>query len=194
MFPALTPVTHHFAGAATSPTPLDEGIAVIVILVTILVLVKRGGEIKRLPRLVLAGFILPHCLLGWLLGIYNMPWFVWMLAGMGTVVVTAMMTYELGVVGARVLVLAIATTAVALAAGTTVGRVIGAMAIALLLAIAWFGSISQAELHLKRQGFSENQILWILAIAGWEGIALGWMVDTFLIPRFGPWLIDVLTS
>jgi uncharacterized membrane protein YfcA len=83
---------------------------------------------------------------------------------------------------------------VALAAGTTVGRVVGAVAIALLLAIAWFGSISQTELHLKRQGLGESQILWILVIASWEGIALGWLVDTFLIPRFGHWLIDVLTS
>lgn len=178
-----------------SPTVADFVIAAIAFLATaVLIGLVPRTIFKRLPWSALLVLMLPHGLFGWLLGVYNLPWFGWLFAIFGTLMVAAVMSYELGVVGVRLLITALIAGAIALAVGSTVGRVAEALALALALAVAWFWAVGGARFRLEAQGFDPVQSLWILAIVSWEGLWLGWMVDTFLLPKFGPWLIQFLTS
>lgn len=178
-----------------SPMVADFVIAAIAFLATaVLIGLVPRSIFKRLPWSALLVLMLPHGLFGWLLGVYNLPWFGWLFAILGTLMVAAVMSYELGVVGVRLLITALIAGGIALAVGSTVGRVAEALALALALAVAWFWAVGGARFRLEAKGFDPVQSLWILAIASWEGLWLGWMVDTFLLPKFGPWLIQFLTS
>jgi hypothetical protein len=186
---------HWHIAKSVSPTPLDFVVAALAFLATAVLLgTLRRDVLKQLPWSALIVLMLPHSLFGWLLGVYNLPWFVWLLTLIGTLLVSAVMSYELGLVGLRILVLAIATSAIALVAGSAIGRVAQALALALALAAVWFWAVGGARFRLEATGFNQIQALWALAIASWEGLWLGWMVDTFLLPKFGPWLIQIVTS
>jgi hypothetical protein len=178
---------------------MDAAIATIFFLATLFLISQiRRDILKKLPWSSLMVLMLPHGFFGWLLGVYNMPWFVWLLAGMGAGLVAAVMSYELGVIGARALVLAGVIAGIGgvagIAIGVTVEKVAEALALALMLAVAWFWSVAGTRFRLERLGFDTIQIFWMITLTSWEGIWLGWVLDTFILPSFGIWLIEFLTS
>lgn len=168
--------------------------AIAFVLTGFLLKSLKKGFLKRLPWSSLVVLMLPHGLFGWLLGVYNMPWYIWLLVGVATTGVSAVVSYELGVVGVRALTVGGIVAVVGGVVGATIGRVATALALALASAVAWFWSVGGARFRMQALGFDEVQTLWTVVIVSWEGLWLGWMVDTFLLPHFGVWLIQVLTS
>jgi hypothetical protein len=185
----------HWRSARVSPTASDIVVAAIAFVLTGFLLKSlKKGFLKRLPWSSLVVLMLPHGLFGWLLGVYNMPWYIWLLVGVATTGVSAVVSYELGVVGVRALTVGGIVAVVGGVVGATIGRVATALALALASAVAWFWSVGGARFRMQALGFDEVQTLWTVVIVSWEGLWLGWMVDTFLLPHFGVWLIQVLTS
>jgi len=78
--------------------------------------------------------------------------------------------------------------------GASVGRVAAALALALASSVAWFWAVGGARFRMEALGFDEYQTFWTLVIFSWEGLWLGWLIDTFLLPNFGIWLIQFLAS
>ncbi len=131
----------------------------------------------------------------WLVaGVYNMPWYIWLLVGLATAGVSAVISYELGVIGLRALAVGGIVAIVGAIVGASVGRVAAALALALASSVAWFWAVGGARFRMEALGFDEYQTFWTLVIFSWEGLWLGWVIDTFLLPNFGIWLIQFLAS
>lgn len=188
----LTAASHRSNGSAT---PIDMTIAVIGLVINVALATQLGKTHRhRLPWSALIVLLAPHALFGWLLGIYNLPWFIWVLAGSGVAIVAVVLSYELGVAGTRALLVALLVAGVGTIVGATLSRIAEALALALALAVAWFWAVGGARFRLEAEGFDPYQTFWILTIVSWEGLWFGWLADTFLIPSFGNWLVNVLIS
>ncbi|MGA7936512.1 MAG: hypothetical protein WCA35_23360 [Kovacikia sp.] len=179
----------------TSPTPSDMVVATITFVLTLVLLRSLSkGFLKRLPWSSLIVLMLPHGLFGWLLGVYNMPWYIWLLVGIATAGVAILISYELGVIGIRALAMGGIVAVVGGIVGATIGRIATALALGLVSTVAWFWAVGGTRFRMEALEFDEIQTFWTLVIVSWEGLWLGWMVDTFLLPSFGVWLIQLLTS
>ncbi|UBF24876.1 hypothetical protein K9N68_24950 [Kovacikia minuta CCNUW1] len=187
--------SHHWQTARSSPTPSDFVIAAIACGATLILFRSLPkGLLKRLPWSSLVVLILPYGLFGWLMGVYNLHWYVWLLVGLATIGISVVVSYELGVVGIRALIGGGIVALVGGMVGATVGRVAEAIALALASSVAWFWAVAGARFRLEALGFDPIQTFWVLVIVSWEGLWLGWGVDTFLLPHLGVWLVQLLTS
>ncbi len=174
---------------------MDFGVLIVLFLMNLAVLGNISRQLLyRLPRSALIILLLLYALFGWLMGVYNLAWFFWLLTAIGTMGVSAVLSFELGVIGSRALVLAGVIALVGIFLEATLGRLATALALALALAGAWFWAVGGARYRMEGLGFDRIQTFWSLTLVSWEGLYFGWIVDTFLIPSWGDWVIKLITS
>lgn len=257
--PVLAKSTHS-SSVVYEPLTIIGVIIGIAIILALMPAILPAEISKPLPWSSLAALLIPYSLFGWIVGAYNLPWFVFVIAGGLAGVVAAVVSLELGLVGAIALAIAAALAIVGTLSGTTIevlafvlvlaatlallwtlvrsGTMGKLMAVAIALAIVititltltgalvgflalvealgrdlvlagtlarvlalglaysgvWLWAVGGARFRMETLGFDQVQIFWTLLLLSWTGLWLGWVVDTFLIPSFGVWLIQFVTT
>lgn len=187
------------ANARYAPAGLDVAIAVLGIILTGIVAIRFPKDVlKRLPFSALVILFTLYALLGWLLGIHNLFWFIWVAIIVGSVAVAVVRSLELGMIGLRVLILAGIAEIVSLVATTAlkqiaVGQIAKALAMSLALAGAWLWSVGGTRFRMESIGLERSHIAWTIIFVSWEGLWFGWVIDTFLAPHWGEFVNQILT-
>lgn len=137
-------------------------------------------SVKRLPFSSLVILVVIHILFGWLLSVYSAFWWVWLgvIAGCGAI--ATVLSIDLGMLGLRVLILAGVSAIVSLVANASVGQTATPLALGLAIAGCWLWAIGGARFRMESNGVERSQVGWTIVLISWEGLWLGWLLNTVL--------------
>lgn len=167
------------------PTQIDATIAVLGGLLTAILVVRvPRQELDRVPLSGLALLFVVYGLMGWGLAIARAPIGFWIGAAAIAMLVTFGASIQLGRGGLIAFGLA-GMSAIAMLLGWEWGRLSAA---ALGLIGIWLWASGGARYRMERAGFRRSNVRWVLAIVGWEGLWVGWLIHTFVAPQLGTWM------
>ena len=174
------------------PTQLDAAIAVVGILFsTIAVLRIPRQDLDRLPLSGLLLLLLFYTVVGWVLAVAKVSGVIWLsvlAAGLMSAIVSSL---YLGQAGLVALILAgIGAIAMFFAPNPT-AQTARLSAIGLGLTGIWLWAVGGARYRMERTGFRRSAMQWMLILAEWEGLWIGWSIDTFIAPQMGDWLLQL---
>lgn len=171
------------------PTQIDAAIAIVGGVVTaILAFRVPRQELDRVPLSGLTLLFVAYVLIGLGLGISGAAIGFWLGAGAIAMLVTFASSILLGRGGLIAFVLA---GMGAIALGFVRGQnadVLRSGAIVLALIGIWLWASGGARYRMERAGFRRSSVQWVLAIVGWEGLWVGWLINTFIAPQIGTWM------
>lgn len=166
------------------PTQIDATIAILGgVLTAALALRVPRQDLDRVPLSGLVLLFIVYGLIGWGLAIAQVAIGVWMGAVAIALLVTFGSSIQLGRVGLIAFGLAV-MSAIAMILGWNWGRL---SASALALIGIWLWALGGARYRMERAGFRRSSVQWVLAIVGWEGLWVGWLIHTFIAPQVGAW-------
>ncbi|BAS54495.1 hypothetical protein NIES2135_02490 [Leptolyngbya boryana NIES-2135] len=167
------------------PTELDAAIAVVGgILTAIAIFCIPRQNLDRVPMSGLFLLLIIHAIVGWVLAISDVQIGLWLVAAGAVLIVAMIRSLQLGQAGAIAL------------GGAAIGAIVWAVrqdanaqisALAFLFLGIWLWAVGGARYRMESAGFGKS-IRWVLAIVGWEGLWIGWLIDTFVAPQVGIWL------
>lgn len=170
------------------PTQIDSAIAILgAVLSAIAVFRIPKDALDRLPLSGLILLLLFYVLVGWGAAIAKFPSPVWIAIGIALVLQKVLASIQLGRFG---------LIAFVLAAGSAIGFALRQESTLRLIAIGfalfgiWAWTVGGARYRLERSGFRRLSVFWILAIVLAEGLWIGWLIDTFVAPQVGTWLMQ----
>jgi hypothetical protein len=170
-------------------TQLDVAIAVLGLIFSGIVLVRAPKQhLKRVPLsglLILGVF---YALAGWMCAVYDSFWWVWFAAFVGSVASAIVPASDLGVIGLRSVVLAGIGGIVAVFTRNLAFEIARTLAIGLGILAAWSWAVGGARYRMEHSSLPRSFILWTLILVGWQGLWMGWLIDTFALPGVGAWL------
>ncbi|WP_162422229.1 hypothetical protein [Myxacorys almedinensis] len=212
----VLPSTYGAAWAASdlvstryAPTELNFAIALLGIMVTAMVAIQYPKErIGQLPGSALLVLLSIHIFFGWLLGVYNAVWWVWVGVISGCGAIAKVRSVELGMMGLRSFILAgvVAIAMLVASLGFFANMplfqpLVRSLALGLAIAAAWFWAVGGARFRMESMGVEpwgqsatpkEMQIVRTIVGVSWEGLWLGWLLDTFFIPQWGELINQML--
>ena len=138
---------------------------------------------KKLPWVSLTLLLVTYSILGWLLAtVHRPPWVIWLLAGVGALLIAGAMTSALPVV-TDILAFTLKSDARAF-------LVVSVVAFLVVVIISWISAFahallvmsaeSLARLDLQTYGFNQWQAFWILSIVSLLGLGLGGATHTLI--------------
>lgn len=167
------------------PTELDAAIAVVGgILTAIAIFCIPRQNLDRVPMSGLLLLLIIHAIAGWALAVSTVQIGLWLAAAGAALVVAMIRSLQLGQAG------------VISFGGAAISGIVWAVrqdpnvqmsAISFLFLGIWLWAVGGARYRMEGAGFGKS-IRWVLAIVGWEGLWLGWLIDTFVAPQVGIWL------
>ncbi|MGG6263650.1 hypothetical protein ACQ4M3_15925 [Leptolyngbya sp. AN03gr2] len=171
------------------PTQIDATIAILGGVITgILAFRVPRQELDRVPLSGLVLLWIVYVLIGLGLSIARLSIGFWIGAAAIAMLVTFGSSVLLGRAGLIAFVLAgIGAVALGFVRGQTADS-LRLSAIALTLTGIWLWATGGARYRMERAGFRRSTVQWVLAIVGWEGLWVGWLINTFLAPQMGTWL------
>jgi hypothetical protein len=170
------------------PTQLDLAIVVMGSFLTVITIGRIARtNLDRLPLSALVLLFLFYSALGWFLAIYNVPWWVWLGGFVASVAIANVPSIDLGRTGLAAFGFAVIAAIVAIFTKANAGI---ARAVALVLALvgAWLWTVGGTRYRMEKVRMPRSTIRWTIILISWEGIWVGWVIDTFLTARFGQWL------
>ncbi|MCU0550683.1 MAG: hypothetical protein MUC48_15150 [Leptolyngbya sp. Prado105] len=167
------------------PTELDAAIAVIGgVLSAIAVFCIPRQNLDRVPISGLLLLAIVHAMAGWGLAVSQLRVEAWFAAAIAILIVATMRSLQLGRAGAISLGVAVVS---AIVWGIRRDQNAQISAISCLWIGVWLWAMGGARYRMEGAGFGKS-IRWVLAIVGWEGLWIGWLIDTFVAPQVGVWL------
>jgi hypothetical protein len=169
---------------AQPPTELEATIAVVGgVLTGIAAFRVPRRDLDRIPLTGLGLVAAVNAIVGWAFAIAQAPITYWLSAAVAVVAVGMVRSIQLGRGG----VIAFGLAGIsAIVWGVANDQVAQIASIALLLLGVWLWAFGGARYRMERAGFDKS-IRWTLAIVGWEGLWLGWLIHTFVAPQVGVW-------
>ncbi|BAU12097.1 hypothetical protein LEP3755_26260 [Leptolyngbya sp. NIES-3755] len=174
------------------PTQIDATIAILGGVITaILAFRVPRQELDRVPLSGLVLLFMVYMLVGWALAIGQLTIGFWLGAAAIALVVTFGSSVLLGRAGLIAFVLAgIGAIALGFVRGQNADSIRWS-AIVLGFVGIWLWATGGARYRMERAGFRRSTVQWVLAIVGWEGLWVGWVINTFLAPQVGTWLMQM---
>lgn len=171
------------------PTQVDAAIAIFGgVMTAILALRIPRQELDRVPLSGLSLLFVVYVLIGLGLVIAQLSIGFWIGAAAIAMLVTFGSSILLGRCGLIAFVLAgLGAVALGFVRGQNADLVRWS-AIVLALTGIWLWASGGARYRMERAGFRRASVQWVLAIVGWEGLWVGWLINTFIAPRIGTWL------
>lgn len=170
---------------AQSLTELDATIAVVGGLLTAIAALRvPRRELDRVPMSGLLLLLIVNTLAGWGLAIAKPAIEFWIAGAVAAFAVGRVRSIHLGRGGAIAFGLAGIS---AIVWGVMSNQVAQKMTIVLVLLGIWLWAVGGARYRMERAGFGRT-VHWTLALVGWEGLWIGWLIDTFVAPQVGVWL------
>ncbi len=194
---ALLLLLSRHVSAVSSPIssrPLPIGLAAAIpselrlVLVVMLGIMLTGffvmrfskESVRRLPFSSLVILLVIHILFGWLLSVYSAFWWIWLGAIVGCGAIATVLSIDLGMLGLRVLILAGVTAIVSLVADASVRQTATPIALGLAIAGCWLWAVGGARFRMESNGVERSQVGWTIIFVCWEGLWLGWLLNTVL--------------
>jgi len=175
------------------PTQLDVTIAVLGGLLTgIAVLRIPRSDLDRVPLSGLTLLLIVYVLAGWGLAISQVAIGVWICAAVAALLVTFGSSIQLGRSGLVAFGLAGMSTIALLVMrhqNSDWSRIVPRFALGFALMGIWLWAVGGARYRMERAGFRRSSLRWTFAIVGWEGLWIGWLLNTFVAPQVGTWLM-----
>lgn len=181
------------------PTQIDATIAILGGVTTgFLAFRVPRQELDRVPLSGLVLLFLVYVLVGWGMAISQLAIGFWIGAAAIAMLVTFGSSVLLGRAGLIAFVLAgVGAIALGFVRGQNADSVrwsavlLARFAFALGLVGVWLWATGGARHRMERAGFRRSNVQWVLAIVGWEGLWVGWLINTFLVPQMGTWLTQI---
>ena len=169
------------------PTQLDVTIAVLGGLFTGIAAFRiPRQDLDRVPLSGLSLLLMVYVLAGWGLAVARVEIEVWIGAAIAALLVGTWSSIQLGRSGLIAFGLAgVSAIAMVLRQNADLARW---SAIVFALVGIWLWAVGGAKYRMERAGFQRSALWWIVAIVGWEGLWIGWLISTFLAPQVGTWL------
>lgn len=167
------------------PTELEAAIAVIGgILTAIAVICIPRQNLDRIPMSGLFLLLLIHVMAGWALAISRVRIEFWVVAAIAVLIVAMIRSLQLGRAG----VISFGVAAIsAIVWGVQQDRNAQLSMFVFLFIGIWLWAFGGVRYLMEGAGFGKS-IRWVSAIVGWEGLWIGWLIDTFIAPQVGMWL------
>lgn len=172
------------------PTQIDAAIAIVGgVLTAILAFRIPRRELDRVPLSGLVLLFIVYVLIGLGLGIAGAAIGFWIGAGAIAMLVTFGSSLLLGRGGLIAFVLAgLGAVALGFVRGQN-ADLLRSSAIVFAGIGIWLWASGGARYRLYRAGFRRSSVQWVLAIVGWEGLWVGWLINTFIAPQVGTWFV-----
>lgn len=174
-------------------TQLDLAIAVFGVIFTIVAWIRvPKSELKYFPFSGLVVLGLLYALVGWAIAIYSGAWWIWVGVFVASVAIALAPSSDLGMTGVRAIGLSGVAAVTAFFTRDQVSQVARWLAIGLAILTAWTWAVGGARQRMENIGLARSLTLWTLITVSWEGLWIGWLVDTFVASRFGAFVVQNL--
>ncbi|MER3435721.1 MAG: hypothetical protein C4288_20620 [Leptolyngbya sp. ERB_1_1] len=175
------------------PTQFDVTIAVLGGLLTGIAVIRiPRADLDRVPLSGLTLLLIVYVLAGWGLAISQVAIEVWIGAAAAALLVTFGSSIQLGRSGLVAFGLA-GVNAIALFfmrnQNANWSVITPRFALGFALTGIWLWAVGGARYRVERAGFRRSSLRWTLAIVGWEGLWIGWLINTFVALQVGTWLM-----
>ena len=174
------------------PTQFDAAIVVFGMLFSAIALLRIPREdLDRLPLSGLILLLLFYILLGWALGSAQVSISIWFGALIAGFAVAIAPSVQLGRAGLTAFILGGIAAIVMVLNRDPIAQTARLSAVGLGLMGLWFWAVGGARYRMERMGFRRSMLWWTLILTAWEGLWIGWLVHTFVVPQMGTWLTQL---
>lgn len=174
------------------PTQFDLAIVVMGSFLTVITIGRIARtNLDRLPISALVLLFVLYGLFGWVLAIYNVPGWAWFGGWVASTAIANVPSINLGRTGLVAFGFAGVAAIVAIFSSTNAG-IARAVALGLALVGIWVWTVGGTRYRMEKGRVPRSTLLWVMILISWEGIWVGWVIDTFLTARFGQWLSQML--